>query len=65
MQDAKQQGHATLLLRRRLPASTIYPYDIVVSRAENEGFGFIVISSSTLQRGTSIGKVKLQSCIHH
>ena len=37
--------------------STIaYPYDITVSRRENEGFGFVIISSAS-RAGSTIGRI--------
>lgn len=35
-----------------------YPYDIIVTRHENEGFGFVIISSSNQYYGSTIGKGK-------
>ena len=32
-----------------------YPYDVIVSRRENEGFGFVIISSVT-KAGSTIGE---------
>ena len=34
--------------------NTIYPYDVTVTRRENEGFGFVIISSVT-KSGSVIG----------
>ena len=36
---------------------TEYPYDVTVARRENEGFGFVIISSVT-RAGSTIGKVQ-------
>lgn len=33
-----------------------YPYDVIVSRHENEGFGFVIISSSNHYYGSTIGE---------
>lgn len=33
-----------------------YPYDVIVTRHENEGFGFVIISSSNQYYGSTIGK---------
>ena len=33
-----------------------YPYDITVTRRENEGFGFIIISSAS-RAGSTIGRI--------
>jgi hypothetical protein len=38
--------------------SYTYPYNVVVTRHENEGFGFVIISSSNQQLcGSTIGNV--------
>ena len=34
----------------------IYPYDVTVSRLENEGFGFVIISSVS-RAGSTIGRI--------
>ncbi|CAD7012274.1 unnamed protein product [Ceratitis capitata] len=34
-----------------------YPYDVIVSRHESEGFGFVIISSSNQFYGSTIGKL--------
>jgi atrophin-1 interacting protein 3 (BAI1-associated protein 1) len=52
MGEAGLCGQVTMILRRKIQRSqsTIkYPYDVIVTRNENEGFGFVVISSSTAQ----------------
>ncbi|XP_017126006.1 membrane-associated guanylate kinase, WW and PDZ domain-containing protein 2 [Drosophila elegans] len=61
------RGQVTMILRRRrapllqqAPVSTQlrrYPYDVIVSRHENEGFGFVIISSSNHYYGSTIGKL--------
>ena len=33
-----------------------YPYDVTVSRLENEGFGFVIISSVS-RAGSTIGRI--------
>ena len=33
-----------------------YPYDITVTRRENEGFGFVIISSAS-RAGSTIGRI--------
>ena len=33
-----------------------YPYDVSVSRLENEGFGFVIISSVS-RAGSTIGRI--------
>lgn len=62
MQEAGHRGHVTMILRRKVAYypqpmynHRIYPYDVIISRNENEGFGF-VISSSTQYYGSTIGK---------
>ena len=47
-----------LLLRFADPAlpAQSYPYDVTVTRRENEGFGFVIISSVT-RAGSVIGKL--------
>lgn len=32
-------------------------YDVVINRQEHEGFGFVIISSSSQQTGSTIGKI--------
>jgi atrophin-1 interacting protein 3 (BAI1-associated protein 1) len=63
MGEAGLCGQVTMILRRKIQRSqsTIkYPYDVIVTRNENEGFGFVVISSSTAQPNglAIIGKPK-------
>ena len=36
-----------------------YPYDVTVTRRENEGFGFVIISSVT-KSGSTIGKTEVK-----
>ena len=38
------------------PGPSIYPYDVTVSRLENEGFGFVIISSVS-RAGSTIGRI--------
>ncbi|XP_068228397.1 uncharacterized protein [Palaemon carinicauda] len=65
MSAAATQGRVTLTLRRVMSTSTElhnrslemqYPYDIEVTRRENEGFGFVIISSVT-KSGSTIGRI--------
>lgn len=35
--------------------NSIYPYDVIVSRNDNESFGFVIISSSNQYYGSTIG----------
>ncbi|XP_059092120.1 membrane-associated guanylate kinase, WW and PDZ domain-containing protein 2-like isoform X6 [Tigriopus californicus] len=63
MGEAAHQGRVTLTVRRRLfqhdsygriPEN--YPYDVTVTRRENEGFGFVIISSVS-RAGSTIGRI--------
>ncbi|KAH8372863.1 hypothetical protein KR009_006596 [Drosophila setifemur] len=64
--ESALRGQVTMILRRRrvpvLPQASLssqlqhYPYDVIVSRHENEGFGFVIISSSNHYYGSTIGK---------
>lgn len=56
MGEAALRGQVTMILRRRSRQVMRYPYDVIVSRNENEGFGFVVISSSNQYYGSTIGK---------
>ncbi|MPC13471.1 Membrane-associated guanylate kinase, WW and PDZ domain-containing protein 2 [Portunus trituberculatus] len=65
MAGASAQGRVTLTLRRRTFTPTElhnrslelqFPYDITVTRRENEGFGFVIISSVT-KSGSTIGRI--------
>lgn len=39
------------------PTSTLQPYDVEIQRGENEGFGFVIVSSvSRPEAGTTFGK---------
>ncbi|XP_002025895.2 membrane-associated guanylate kinase, WW and PDZ domain-containing protein 1 [Drosophila persimilis] len=62
------RGQVTMILRRRrgpllqqapplVSQMRRYPYDVIVSRHENEGFGFVIISSSNHYYGSTIGKL--------
>lgn len=55
MGEAALRGQVTMILRRRSRQVMRYPYDVIVSRNENEGFGFVVISSSNQYYGSTIG----------
>ncbi|XP_037918553.1 membrane-associated guanylate kinase, WW and PDZ domain-containing protein 1-like isoform X2 [Hermetia illucens] len=62
MGEAALRGQVKMILRRRIrnppPVRSIrYPYDVIVSRNENEGFGFVIISSSNQYYGSTIGKL--------
>ncbi|XP_042228560.1 uncharacterized protein LOC121870683 isoform X2 [Homarus americanus] len=65
MAGAATHGRVTLTLRRRsLNPSELhnrsleiqFPYDVTVTRRENEGFGFVIISSVT-KSGSTIGRI--------
>ncbi|ESP04595.1 hypothetical protein LOTGIDRAFT_136041 [Lottia gigantea] len=66
MGHASLNGHVTITVRRRLTGTgpditthttggQTYPYDVTVTRRENEGFGFVIISSVT-KSGSTIGE---------
>lgn len=58
MNDARQRGYVTMILRRKnfLRAKIVqYPYDVVVKRNEDEGFGFVILSASNQYYGSTIG----------
>merc|ERR1719384_2138864 len=63
MGHAAQRGQVALTVRRqRQPQQSDsgyregYPYDVTVSRLENEGFGFVIISSVS-RAGSTIGRI--------
>lgn len=57
MGEAAVKGQVTMILRRRVIQPKIqYPYDVLVTRNENEGFGFVIISASNQYYGSTIGK---------
>ncbi|XP_011299823.1 membrane-associated guanylate kinase, WW and PDZ domain-containing protein 1 isoform X2 [Fopius arisanus] len=71
MIQAAQNGRVTLGIRRRINQDHLqenlqtsyerqmnlqYPYDITVTRMENEGFGFVIISSVN-KAGSTIGRI--------
>ncbi|XP_052260917.1 membrane-associated guanylate kinase, WW and PDZ domain-containing protein 2-like isoform X4 [Dreissena polymorpha] len=56
MSKAGQRGQVSLGIRRRIaPYTDDYPYDVIVNRREQEGFGFIIISSVS-KAGSTIGE---------
>lgn len=72
MGEAGARGRVTMVLRRRmlpngngghglndvpLAHNFRFPYDVIVSRNENEGFGFVIISSSNQYYGATIGEL--------
>lgn len=60
MGEAGLRGQVTMILRRKvirpLASNQLlrYPYDVIVSRNENEGFGFVI--SSSQYYGSTIGE---------
>ncbi|XP_054711922.1 membrane-associated guanylate kinase, WW and PDZ domain-containing protein 1-like [Uloborus diversus] len=70
MGQAALKGKVVLYVRRRTekahpemnssyhmhPVENIYPYDVTVTRQENEGFGFVIISSVS-RAGSTIGRI--------
>lgn len=65
MGEAGLRGQVTMILRRKIIRPMIghtnpvlrYPYDVIVSRNENEGFGFVI--SSSQYYGSTIGELNL------
>lgn len=43
----------------------LYPYDVIVSRNENESFGFVIISASNQYYGSTIGKTNHKNKREH
>jgi C-terminal processing protease CtpA/Prc len=64
MGQSAQNGRVTLSIRRRIfqsegysrATTETYPYDVTVTRRENEGFGFVIISSVS-RAGSTIGRI--------
>lgn len=66
MGSAALNGRVVLGIRRRVSSidsayhtrstESIYPYDVTVTRQENEGFGFVIISSVS-RAGSTIGRI--------
>ncbi|XP_067134043.1 membrane-associated guanylate kinase, WW and PDZ domain-containing protein 1-like isoform X4 [Centruroides vittatus] len=66
MGSAAVTGRVTLGIRRQISSfesvyhskstDSIYPYDVTVTRKENEGFGFVIISS-VCRAGSTIGRI--------
>uniref|UniRef100_A0A1B6DAZ4 Membrane-associated guanylate kinase, WW and PDZ domain-containing protein 1 n=2 Tax=Clastoptera arizonana TaxID=38151 RepID=A0A1B6DAZ4_9HEMI len=64
MGKAAAHGRVTLGIRRRIQniqnfmrnSDVGYPYDVTVKRRENEGFGFVIISSLN-KAGSTIGRI--------
>lgn len=55
MTKAANRGIVRITIKRRFH----YPYDVFVTRHENEGFGFVIISSSSQTYGSIIGEISL------
>lgn len=51
-----QEMQSTKLIDSNLNNLT-YPYDVIVSRNDNESFGFVIISSSNQYYGSTIGNI--------
>lgn len=51
-----QQMQSTKLIASNSNNLT-YPYDVIVSRKDNESFGFVIISSSNQYYGSTIGNI--------
>ncbi|XP_076333110.1 membrane-associated guanylate kinase, WW and PDZ domain-containing protein 1-like isoform X2 [Tachypleus tridentatus] len=74
VRNAALNGRVTLRIRRRVSSleplnhtkstEKMYPYDITLTRKENEGFGFVIISSVG-KAGSAIGKIVQQSPAEH
>ncbi|XP_014671282.1 PREDICTED: membrane-associated guanylate kinase, WW and PDZ domain-containing protein 2-like isoform X2 [Priapulus caudatus] len=59
MGNASNAGRVTVTVRRRKPDADVevdYPYDVTVVRRDNEGFGFVIISS-VVHHGSTIGRL--------
>ncbi|XP_059469731.1 membrane-associated guanylate kinase, WW and PDZ domain-containing protein 1-like isoform X5 [Neocloeon triangulifer] len=65
MGKAAANGRVTIGVRRRVPTHELqnmnrpdigYPFNVTVSRRENEGFGFVIISSVN-KAGSTIGRI--------
>lgn len=57
----QQQSHQQIgqhPLHQHIQREIVYPYDVIVSRNENESFGFVIISASNQYYGSTIGKFK-------
>ncbi|XP_060571370.1 membrane-associated guanylate kinase, WW and PDZ domain-containing protein 1-like [Ruditapes philippinarum] len=61
---AADQGSGYELGFISIKISDGYPYDVVVSRRENEGFGFVIISSVT-KAGSTIGEFIDNVSLYH
>lgn len=70
MGEAGQRGYVTMILRRKIhnpnsahlqlqQQASHFPYDVVVSRNEHEGFGFVIISASNQYYGSTIGMIMI------
>lgn len=65
MGEAGLRGQVRMILRRKVIRPMVehtnqmlrYPYDVIVSRNENEGFGFVI--SSSQYYGSTIGGLKI------
>lgn len=62
MGAAAARGRVTLRLRRRIVHPLPHVYDVIVRRSENEGFGFVIISSVN-KIGSTIGMIIGRLCV--
>jgi atrophin-1 interacting protein 3 (BAI1-associated protein 1) len=68
MQNAALNGRVNLGIQRLIPTASaptplrppsqdsVHPYDVTVTRRENEGFGFVIVSS-VAKSGLTIGRI--------
>lgn len=54
-QQHQQHQHPQHIQHPHMQREFIYPYDVIVSRNENESFGFVIISASNQYYGSTIG----------
>lgn len=56
LQHLQHHQHSQPIQHAHLQRDFVYPYDVIVVRNENEGFGFVIISASNQYYGSTIGK---------
>lgn len=54
-QPQQQPQHQHHQHHQPMQREIVYPYDVIVSRNENESFGFVIISASNQYYGSTIG----------
>lgn len=59
LQHLQHHPHHQHVQHSHLHREFVYPYDVIVSRNENESFGFVIISASNQYYGSTIGKTIL------